>query len=147
MKTIMNYVIICLLTVFVLSGCGKSNEQIKKVGTLQLELFQLQQQLYSNMSELSKVAWQVELIATRQDQIALSLASDVHAAQGLLAAAFKASEGEEMQPKLLNDSDEMMKKMEADIDMVKSAIDKASIAVFKSRDVIVAYNKKKNTNK
>jgi hypothetical protein len=147
MKTVISYSIICLIAVFMLSGCGKSSEQIKKVGALQLELFQMQQQLYANMSELSKVAWQVELIAIRQDQTSLSLANDVHAAQGLVAAAFKASQDEAMQPKLLNDTDEMMKKLETDIDLVKTAIDKTSIAVVKSRDVIVAYNKKKNTNK
>jgi hypothetical protein len=142
MKPAITFSIICLIVAFIFSGCGKSNEQIKKVGALQLELFQIQQQLYSQMSELSKVAWQIEAIANRRDQIAMGMASDVHTAQGLITAAFKASEDEGMQPKLLNDSDEMVKKLEVDIDMLKNAIDKAQIAVVKSRDVIVAYNKK-----
>jgi hypothetical protein len=102
----------------------------------------MQQQFYSQMVELSKVAWQIEVIANRRDQIAMSMSNDVHAAQGLITAAFKASEDEGMQPKLLNDSDEMAKKLEANIDMLKNAIDKVQIAVVKSRDIIVAYNKK-----
>ncbi len=147
MKPAITFSIICLVVAFTLSGCGKSNEQIKKVGALQLELFQMQQQYYSQMVELSKVAWQIEVIANRRDPIAMGMASDVHAIQGLITAAFKASEDEGMQPKLLNDSDEMAKKLEANIDLLKNAIDKVQIAVVKSRDVIVAYNKKEAQNK
>ena len=146
MKRAINYSIIYLMAAFILSGCGKSNEQIKKVGELQLEFFQLQQQLYSKMSELSKLAWQIEAIANRQDQIALGMASDVHIVQGLLTEAFKASEDEGMQPTLQNNPDEMMKRLEVNIDMLKNAIDKASIAIIKSRDVILEY-KKKETQK
>ena len=137
MKPAITFSMICLAVAFTLSSCGKSNEQIKKVGA-----FQMQQQFYAQMVELSKVAWQIEVIANRRDQIAMSMSNEVHAAQGLITAAFKASEDEGMQPKLLNDSDEMAKKLEANIDMLKNAIDKVQIAVVKSRDIIVAYNKK-----
>ena len=135
-----------MIAVVSLSGCGKSNDQIKKVGTVQLELFQLQQQLYSKMSELSKLTWQIEALANRRDQIALSMASDVHATQELITASYKASEDEGMQPTLQNNPDEMMKKLEVNIDMLKNAIDKATIAIIKSRDVILEY-KKKETQK
>ena len=141
MKPAINYSIIFLIAAFILSGCGKSDEQIKKVGALQLESFQLQQQLYSKMSELSNLAWQVEVIAHRQDQIAMGMASDVHSAQGLLTEVFKASEDEGMQLVLQSDLNEMTKKLESNIGMLKSVIDKASIAIIKSRDVIVSYKK------
>ena len=39
-----------------------------------------------------------------------------------------------------------MKKLEVNIDMLKNAIDKATIAIIKSRDVILEY-KKKETQK
>jgi hypothetical protein len=146
MKTTISILIICLIVTFTLSSCGGSNEQIKKIGTLQLELFQLQQQLYSKMSELSKLTWQIEALANRRDQIALSMASDVHATQELITASYKASEDEGMQPTLQNNPDEMMKKLEVNIDMLKNAIDKATIAIIKSRDVILEY-KKKETQK
>ena len=146
MKTAITFSIVFLITAFTLSGCGKSNEQIKKVGTLQLELFQLQQQLYSKMSELRKLTWQIEALANRRDQIALSMATDVHATQELITASYKASEAEGMQPILPNDSEGMMKKLEIDVDMLKNAIDKTSIAIIKSRDVILEY-KKKETQK
>jgi hypothetical protein len=141
MKPAITFSIICLIVAFILSGCGKSNEQIKKVGALQLELFQMQQHYYTQLSELSKVAWQIEAIANRRDQAATNMASDVHAAQGLVAAIFKASEDEGMLPTLENNSDEMAKKLEGCIDKLKIAIDNASVAIFKSREVIVAYNK------
>ena len=146
MKTFFTFFIIVMIAVVSLSGCGKSNDQIKKVGTVQLELFQLQQQLYSKMSELSKLTWQIEALANRRDQIALSMASDVHATQELITASYKASEDEGMQPTLQNNPDEMMKKLEVNIDMLKNAIDKATIAIIKSRDVILEY-KKKETQK
>ena len=146
MKTTISILIICLIVTFTLSSCGGSNEQIKKIGTLQLELFQLKQQLYSKMSELSKLTWQIEALANRRDQIALSMASDVHATQELITASYKASEDEGMQPTLQNNPDEMMKKLEVNIDMLKNAIDKATIAIIKSRDVILEY-KKKETQK
>ena len=146
MKPAITFSIICLIAAFTFSGCGKSNEQIKKIGTLQLELFQLQQQLYSKMAELGKLTWQIEALANRKDQIAMSMASDVQSTQGLITAAYKASEDEGMQPILQNNSDEMIKRLEVNIDMLKNAIDKASIAIIKSRDVIVEY-KKKETQK
>ena len=146
MKTFFTFFIIVMIAVVSLSGCGKSSDQIKKVGTVQLELFQLQQQLYSKMSELSKLTWQIEALANRRDQIALSMASDVHATQELITASYKASEDEGMQPTLQNNPDEMMKKLEVNIDMLKNAIDKATIAIIKSRDVILEY-KKKETQK
>ena len=146
MKTFFTFFIIVMIAVVSLSGCGKSNDQIKKVGTVQLELFQLQQQLYSKMSELSKLTWQIEALANRRDQIALCMASDVHATQELITASYKASEDEGMQPTLQNNPDEMMKKLEVNIDMLKNAIDKATIAIIKSRDVILEY-KKKETQK
>jgi hypothetical protein len=141
MKPAITYPIIFLMMATILSSCGKSDEQIKKVGALQLESFQLQQQLYSKMSELSKLAWQIEALANRRDQIALGMANDVHTAQGLIAEVFKTSGDEGMQPALRNDVDEMTKKLGTNIDMLKNAIDKASIAIIKSRDVIVAYKK------
>ena len=142
MKPVITFSVICLFVVFLCSGCGKSNEQIKKIGALQLELFQMQQQLYSKMSELSKLTWQIEALANRRDQIALSMASDIQSVQGLVTAAYKASEDEEMQPLVQNNSDEMIKKLEATNDKLKNAIDKASIAIIKSRDVILEYKKK-----
>ena len=146
MKTTISILIICLIVTFTLSSCGGSNEQIKKIGTLQLELFQLQQQLYSKMSELSKLTWQIEALANRRDPIAMSMAIDVHATQELITASYKASEDEGMQPTLQNNPEEMMKKLEVNIDMLKNAIDKATIAIIKSRDVILEY-KKKETQK
>ena len=142
MKPVITFSVICFIVVFLCSGCGKSNEQIKKIGALQLELFQMQQQLYSKMSELSKLTWQIEALANRRDQTALSMASDIQSVQGLVTAAYKASEDEEMQPLVQNNSDEMTKKLEATIDKLKNAIDKASIAIIKSRDVILEYKKK-----
>ena len=142
MKPVITFSVICLFVVFLCSGCGKSNEQIKKIGALQLELFQMQQQLYSKMSELSKLTWQIEALANRRDQTATSMASDIQSVQGLVTAAYKASEDEEMQPLVQNNSDEMIKKLEATNDKLKNAIDKASIAIIKSRDVILEYKKK-----
>jgi hypothetical protein len=142
MKPIITFSIICLIVVFIFSGCGKSSEQIKKVGTLQLELFQMQQQLYSKMSELNKFSWQIEALANRKDQIAMSMANDIHATQALITEVYKASEDEGMQPTVQNNAEEMMKKLEVSIDKLKNTIDKASIAIIKSRDVILEYKKR-----
>ena len=98
------------------------------------------------MSELSKLTWQIEALANRRDPIAMSMAIDVHATQELITASYKASEDEGMQPTLQNNPEEMMKKLEGNIDMLKNAIDKASIAIIKSRDVILEY-KNKETQK
>jgi hypothetical protein len=142
MKPGIAFSLFCLIVVFICSGCGKSSEQIKKVGTLQLELFQMQQQLYSKMAELSKLAWQIEVLSNRRDQTAQSMAGEIQSVQGLVTAAYKASEDEDMQPVVQNNSDEMIKKLETTIDKLKNAIDKASIAIIKSRDVILEYKKK-----
>jgi hypothetical protein len=142
MKPIITFSIICLIVVFIFSGCGKSSEQIKKVGTLQLELFQMQQQLYSKMSELNKFSWQIEALANRKDQVAMSMANDIHATQALITEVYKASEDEGMQPTVQNNAEEMMKKLEVSIDKLKNTIDKASIAIIKSRDVILEYKKR-----
>jgi hypothetical protein len=142
MKPIITFSIICLIVVFIFSGCGKSSEQIKKVGTLQLELFQMQQQLYSKMAELNKFSWQIEALANRKDQVAMSMANDIHAAQALITEVYKASEDEGMQPTVQNNAEEMMKKLEVSIDKLKNTIDKASIAIIKSRDVILEYKKR-----
>ena len=142
MKPAITFSIICLIVVVILSGCGKSNEQIKKVGTLQLELFQMQQQLYSKMSELNKFSWQIEALANRKDQVAMSMANDIHATQALITEVYKASEDEGMQPTVQNNAEEMMKKLEVSIDKLKNTIDKASIAIIKSRDVILEYKKR-----
>ena len=142
MKPAISFSIICLIVVFIFSGCGKSSEQIKKVGTLQLELFQMQQQLYSKMSELNKFSWQIEALANRKDQIAMSMANDIHATQALITEVYKASEDEGMQPTVQNNAEEMMKKLEVSIDKLKNTIDKASIAIIKSRDVILEYKKR-----
>jgi hypothetical protein len=88
------------------------------------------------------LTWQIEALANRRDQIAMSMASDVQATQGLITAAYKASEDEGMQPIVQNNTDEMIKKLEVTTDMLKNAIDKASIAIIKSRSVILEYKKK-----
>jgi preprotein translocase subunit SecF len=142
MKPVITFSIVCLIAVLIFSGCGKSNEQIKKVGALQLELFQMQQQLYSKMSELNKFSWQIEALANRKDQIAMSMANDIHATQALITEVYKASEDEGMQPTVQNNAEEMMKKLGESIDKLKNTIDKTSIAIIKSRDVILEYKKR-----
>lgn len=94
------------------------------------------------MAELSKLAWQIEALSNRRDQTAQSMAGEIQSVQGLVTAAYKASEDEDMQPVVQNNSDEMIKKLETTIDKLKNAIDKASIAIIKSRDVILEYKKK-----
>jgi len=142
MKPIMNYSIICLIAVFLLSGCGKSDEQIKKLGVLQSELFQLQQQLLSRMSELNKVAWQIDAIANRRDKISTSMASEVRAAQELLTAASKATEDKGWQTFHRDDFDGMVKALEVNNGILRNAIDQDSIAISKSREVIDTFSKK-----
>ncbi|MEX2088708.1 MAG: hypothetical protein WEB62_03015 [Bacteroidota bacterium] len=142
MKTMRNISILCFAFAFILSGCGKSDEQVKKVAALELELSQLQMQLRPQLHELNKLAWQLDSISKSKDKIAVSMANDIQTAIGLITEAYKPVEGiEGAGPTFQTEFDKLPKALEANIDVIKRVIEKTSSAINKSHEVIEAYNK------
>jgi len=141
MKTIVSFIAFCLIISLMFIGCGKSDEQIKKVAALESELSQLQLQFLPKMAELNRVAWQIDSISQRNDQTAIDMATEVHTARELIMSAFNSGGG--MQPTFQMELDEMPKALEANIAILKSVIEKTSNAINKSHEVVDKFNKTK----
>lgn len=137
-----SYSLFAVILALMFSSCGKSDEEIKKLGAVQSEVSQLQQQLSSKWSELNKTAWEIDAIAHRQDKIAKAKAGDVQSAKEMIMVAFKATEGKGWQIPPRDDFNGIIKALEVDKGILKNAVDEATNAINKSRNVIDAVNKK-----
>ncbi|MFH0989946.1 MAG: hypothetical protein V1799_08025 [bacterium] len=142
-----NYVpLIYLIALIIIPGCGPSDEQVKKVIKVGSEIAELQRQYYPAITELGKVAVQIEAIGKRQDQTAKAIANDVTKAHELIVEAFAA--GQKLQyrfPAAPNlDVEKYILAEEARKALLKDALDKTNVAVSKSHEVIEAMNNDPN---
>jgi hypothetical protein len=142
MKTIISFVAFCLIISLMFIGCGKSDEQIKRIAVLETELSQLQMRHMAQLDKLNKIAWQIDSISKRKDQTVVEMATELHATQELVTIAFKAIEDTAMRATFQMTLDELPKALEVNISGVKRMIERASAAIDKSNEVIAAINKK-----
>jgi hypothetical protein len=142
MKTIMKLSILILPFIFMLYGCGKSDEQVKKIASLESELSQLQMQYRAQIPELNKAAWQIDSLINCKDKTALIMANDIHTAQVLVTTAFKPCDYEFL-PTFQIKFEELPKALEGNISYMKCVIEKTETALSRSHEVMNIYYKQK----
>ncbi|MGA3244688.1 MAG: hypothetical protein ABSE41_08735 [Bacteroidota bacterium] len=138
MKPTNYFHVLCLIAVILISGCSRSDEQVKRIIKLGTEIAELQRQYYPAATELGKVAVQIEAIAQRQDPKAKAVASDVAKAHAQIAEAFAA--GQKALDSFVAKPDMEVSRYiaaeEVSRDLLKEALDKTNAAVSKSHEVL-----------
>jgi len=80
----------CFAVVLSLLACGPSDEQVKRVMKVGTEIAEIQKEYYPAITELGKVAGQIESLSQRQDPTTKALAAELTTTQQLIADAFAA---------------------------------------------------------
>ncbi|MGA3245414.1 MAG: hypothetical protein ABSE41_12415 [Bacteroidota bacterium] len=119
--------------------------KVIKVGS---EIAELQQQYYPAITELGRLAVQIEEVAKRQDALAKAAATDVAKVQELITAAFAAGQKAVDSAVVGNnqhlDGARYIIAQEASRDRLKVALEKTKLAVSKSHNVLDALDTKKS---
>jgi hypothetical protein len=145
MKSIIYMSTIVLIGLFFIIGCQPSDEQVKRLIKVGSEIAELQKQYFSAITELGKVAVEIESIAQRQDKTAKLMAKDIAEAHKLISEAFEAGQKIQQESIPVPPNQEIEKYIHAS-EVSKGlfiiALDKTNAALNKSHAVIEALNKK-----
>ena len=138
MKPISIFLLACIVEVLFLLGCGPSDKQVNRVIKVGTEIAELQKEYYPAITELGRVAVQIEVVAQRHDPATRAIASEVAQAQQLITDAFTA--GQKAQDKavigsMYANSEQYILAQEAFKALLKEALERTKAAVSKSHEV------------
>jgi hypothetical protein len=144
MKSIIYMSVIFLIGLFFIIGCQPSDEQVKRLIKVGSEIAELQKQYIPAITELGKIAVEIESITQRQDKTAKLMAKDISEAHKLISEAFEA--GQKIQESIPVPPNQEIEKYiqasEVSKGLFKIALDKTNAALNKSHAVIEALNKR-----
>jgi chromosome segregation ATPase len=130
-----------------LSGCGRSEDEVKKLVQLQSEVSQLHGDIYKKMTELGKVAGQPDELLARQEawlashprQRTVFQNDDIDSAKQRISSAFDAIDSWKTLPS--ETYEEQVKKLTSDREFLKSAISKIDAAIKAASEASESHKK------
>ena len=141
MKANFIVMLVCFMQALYLLACGPSDEQVKKVIKVGTEIAEIQKDYYPAITELGRVAGQIEKVLQRQDPSTKAMASEITKAQQLITEAFTASQKAQdsaVVGSMYASSEKYILAEERFKALLKEALEKTKIAVSKSHEVLEA---------
>lgn len=136
---ILNFV--CFIVVLCLLACGPSDEQVKKVIKVGTEIAAIQKDYYPAITQLGKVAGQIENVSQRKDRSTMAMANEITKAQQLITDAFKAcqkAQDSAVVGSMYASAEKYILAEEEFKALLKEALEKTKTAVSKSHEVLEA---------
>jgi len=133
--------LVCFIAVLCLLACGPSDEQVKKVIKVGTEIAAIQKDYYPAITQLGKVAGQIESVSQRQDPAAKAMVSEITQAQQLITDAFTAcqkAQDSAVVGSMYASAEQYILAEEQFKALLKEALEKTNAAVSKSHNVLEA---------
>lgn len=133
--------LVCFIAVFCSLACGPSDEQVKKVIKVGTEIAAIQKDYYPAITELGRVAGQVESVSQRQDPSTNAMASEITKARQFITDAFTAcqkAQDSAVVGSMYTSAEKYILAEEQFKALLKEALEKTNAAVNKSHEVLEA---------
>jgi hypothetical protein len=135
MRYLFCFLAVASFGILTMCGCVRTNDEANHLDSLYIRVAALQNELYSQLPELGKVALQMDTIAKRQDWAIRGMDTAIKTAIQMIARTFTTIDSL-ITPLPQNDLEVLIKDAEMKERVLKSAIDQVSQAIKKSHEVI-----------